>query len=55
MFRLLEKPLHGRFHGPEDQRWLGQPNHFQCTNRLVQLLARDAKLTGVHGGQVNPA
>ena len=46
--RLLDEFLYGRFHAPQYVGGCAQAHHLERTDRLVQLLARDAQMAAIH-------
>ena len=51
-FRTLDKLLHRGFHATEHVRGRTHADHFQCPDRLVQLLARDPQVAIVDRSHV---
>ncbi|MES2688542.1 MAG: hypothetical protein V4706_17100 [Pseudomonadota bacterium] len=48
----LDKSLHCRFHGTQNQRRGAQAHHLKCAYGLMQLLTRNTQLAGVERGEV---
>ncbi|MES2956263.1 MAG: hypothetical protein V4711_12470 [Pseudomonadota bacterium] len=52
LLRALDKPLHCRFHGTQNQRRCAQTHHLKRAHGLMQLLTRNTQLAGIQRGKV---
>ncbi len=52
LLRTLDKSLHCRLHGAQNQRRRAQAHHLKRAHGLMQLLTRNTQLTGIQRGKV---